>query len=401
MANWIDNFNKVNKYTNEKEVLIKAISSYILKNKYKSYLDIGCGDGKITCELSKFFEVTSVLDKKRSVQKYLLKNIKYYKNAYELNNTKFDFILLSYVLGINYKSNIKLMTVASKLLTENGTICIINLSERNKFKYNYKEYTSALNEFNKVFWKVEGFYLDSKLVSSNYNLPRSEISLFKKTYGVGIKNLVENIYISKTGITFNLYHNILFAKKNTNKRLYLFSGNVCSGKTTSAIKFSNLCGGHYFNIDNYLRKLANLEKEDFNVFLNNLIKKDKLFIAKLILNKINIEFLKHKTIVMDGIFSLDELDYLNMALSAKIYSIYVLCDKKERIERAKKRFTQKNKAKPYIDYVDNMCKNYGGGAEDYYSFDYVINNNGTKKELYKKLKEINYEIRRLFTSGKN
>jgi len=111
------------------------------------------------------------------------------------------------------------------------------------------------------------------------------------------------------------------------------------------------------------------------VFLNNLIKKDKLFIAKLILNKINIEFLKHKTIVMDGIFSLDELDYLNMALSAKIYSIYVLCDKKERIERAKKRFTQKNKAKPYIDYVDNMCKNYGGGAEDYYSFDYVINNN--------------------------
>lgn len=398
MSNWIDDFNKVNKYTNEKEVLAKAICSNISKNKYISFLDIGCGDGKITCELSKFFKVTAVLDKKKYAINYLPANIKFHRNISELNNKKFDFILLSYVLTTNYKSNIKLLVNAIKLLNKNGTICIINLSERNRFKYNYKEFTGALNKFNKIFLKNEGLYIDFKIVSANYNLPKSEIPLFKKTYGVSIKNLIENTYISKIGISFNLYHNLLFAKSNTNKELYVFSGNVCSGKTTSAIKFSKFMGGHYVNIDNYLRELAKIEKQEFNEFLNNLIMKDKLFIAKLILNKINMEFLKHKKVIMDGIFSLDELDYLNMELSAKLYAIYVLCDKKERIKRARTRFTRVNAAESYINSVDKMCKNYGGGAQDYLSFDYIINNNGTKEELYKKLKETSYEIRRLFNS---
>lgn len=106
--------------------------------------------------------------------------------------------------------------------------------------------------------------------------------------------------------------------------------------------------------------------------------------AKILLPKIK-ELALENNVVLDGLYSWDELKILNEEF--KITTIAIVTDKALRYDRIKKRdvrpLTKEEATKRDISEIENLAK---GGPIAY--ADYFIDNNGTIKEFEKRLESI-------------
>lgn len=92
-------------------------------------------------------------------------------------------------------------------------------------------------------------------------------------------------------------------------------------------------------------------------------------------------------VVLDGLYSWDELKILKEKFQDKITIVAIIADKDKRYDRLSKRevrpFTKEEAVKRDIGEIENMAK---GGPIAY--ADYFILNNGTIEDLESKLREI-------------
>jgi len=395
---WCKYFNKLNKLTNEKIIIAKNISNFVKTINRNNLLDIGCGTGEIVNYLHKYFKNTYAFDLNKGVQKYLKKDIKYYFDSDTLdklhvNNMRFDLIILSYVFSSDIDYNTNLIYSAYKLLNDGGVICIVNLSEYGSLKWRFKEITGAINYSNFLTITNTDLIISTDLVETKFIIPNNKLILFKKIYGFYPEQIFQDIIISGKQIKINILHEIMFCHKQKRKlKVYLFSGKVCSGKTICAKRFTNYKTGIYFNIDNYLKKLAKKNNLNFTTYLNDLISKDKLAIIKLITNTVNAMLINNNPIILDGVFSLAEIDYFKTHTSAEMVSIYIHTYNKNRLLWSLYRCDQNIiKTRQYIKQSDRDCFNYGGGVYSL-KFNYKIDNYFNKKKLFKTIKDIAHEI---------
>ncbi len=115
--------------------------------------------------------------------------------------------------------------------------------------------------------------------------------------------------------------------------------------------------------------------------------------AKILMPKIKELSIKHD-VILDGLYSWDELKILKDEFKEQFVCIAIIVDKSIRYERLSKRkcrpFTPEEAIKRDISEIENIAK---GGPISY--ADYYIFNNGTIKDFNKRaleiLKEIDYE----------
>ncbi|MFA5358071.1 MAG: methyltransferase domain-containing protein [Candidatus Izemoplasmatales bacterium] len=400
---WFNEFEEFLSFTNEKEILLNAIKSKIshLPSK-KRFLDYGAGTCYFTNRLAKNFQEVVAVDKKKRSKKYLTaKNAKFlFPNELEKDNEKFDFILLSYVLGTTFSANHEIIEKVIKKLSKNGVICIISLSEYNNLAPKFKQVCGATNYFNKLVLQSNGLFTELNHVRAKYFIPRRKENLFNNLFGISsIQDIINNFYRSKKEICFSLIHNLMFASHKYNRTIFLFSGLVASGKTTLAKKFSNTYNLKYVSIDDYLRSVAKANQQDMDKFLFKLSKNNQIAVAELIANLLDSIPEDLGSLVIDGVFSAEEIDFIRHNSAGRIVSIYVDAKKCTREFYAMKRQSiSLTQSKKYLRKLDYITETYSGGVFDKMIYNYKIDNNDRKDR--KSIKLIFSEIHD-FTFNKN
>lgn len=118
--------------------------------------------------------------------------------------------------------------------------------------------------------------------------------------------------------------------------------------------------------------------------------------AKILIPEIK-EAIKHNNVVLDGVYSWDEVKELSNAFGDNITIISIVVDKHLRYERLKIRevrpLTEEEANDRDISEIENLAKGGPIGYADYYIF-----NNGTIEEYYERLEEI---IRKKDNNEKN
>lgn len=354
-----------------------------MKNK-SNFLDFGCGTGEITNKLSNYFSNTYAFDKNNLVKKYLNKNVTFC-DPFKLN-IKFDFILVSYVFNDNLIENLKLFNKLKCLVSPNGVISIVCLSENNFLEESIKLNVDLLNQEIISMSKNAGGFVEKNTFLSKYSCEIKKNDFFKDLFGVPLNSVTKSIH-TKNQIKFSISHNFYSIKFKTTNSLFLFSGKVASGKTTVAKKFAKKYGFFYFSIDDFFRSLSRDSGFGFDTYLNNLIINDIFSISNLISQILNELFKINKSIVIDGVFSIYEIQYLRNNVNSSLFTFFVDTPKKIRIFQAKKRQNLSNKAAlKYINYCDRISKKYGGG--EYISSEFLFKINNTSNSL----KDIDYFI---------
>lgn len=98
--------------------------------KGEKILDVGCADGLMTKELSKYFKHITAIDGSEKLikraEKYNLKNVKFIYTLFEEFNTKdkFDSVILSDILE-HVKEPVRLMKMSKEWVKRNGRILIL------------------------------------------------------------------------------------------------------------------------------------------------------------------------------------------------------------------------------------------------------------------------------------
>ena len=129
---WDKVYSKTNNIKKPSSFARFCLKKFIVKNKKKKLLDIGCGDGRDTIFFSKILQSTGI-DKSREAinflkSKYLNdKKLKFYRvNLDNLNNSnllKYDYIYLRFLIhAINSSSESKLFKHLKKLINKNSII---------------------------------------------------------------------------------------------------------------------------------------------------------------------------------------------------------------------------------------------------------------------------------------
>ena len=321
-------------------------------------------------------------------------------DALEKNSGKFDFILLSYVLGTTFSANHKIIENAIKKLSKNGVICIISLSEYNNLAPTFKQICGSINYFNKLVLQSNGLFIELNHVRAKYFVPRKKETLFNNLFGISsIQAIVNNFYRSKKEICFSLVHNIMFASHKYNRTIFLFSGLVASGKTTLAKKFSSSYNLKHVSIDDYLRSVAKENQQDMDKFLFESSKNNQIAVAELIANLLGSIPEDLGSLVIDGVFSAEEIDFIRHNSAGRIVSVYVDAKKGVRTAYAMKRQNISFKqAKKYLRKLDYITETYSGGVYDKMTYNYKIDNNNFNNK--KSIKLIFNEIYD-FTFNKN
>lgn len=175
--------------------MIKTIKQLIKKEGKTSFLDSGCGDGRLTPKFEPYFDFITLLDpdaKRIKIAKNLIKKEKFIdKVEFEViplesinYNNKFDVILCSHVLQHVYTDNVSIILKNIKnALKTNGLFFITTCNSLKNDDYYTKQYLKNSHLIEKVITKEEFNYL----INKNNVLP---IHYFTKK---NITNLLNNL----------------------------------------------------------------------------------------------------------------------------------------------------------------------------------------------------------------
>jgi len=113
------------------EPFVEVIRDIIVKNKYKTVLDFGCGMGKTAYYLRDVFKLDIAIDGVDISEEAKKKGEKYYDNFYlkydyKAPDKKYDFIILASIIEHIYDENLtKLLTDVKSKLNPGGSIFIV------------------------------------------------------------------------------------------------------------------------------------------------------------------------------------------------------------------------------------------------------------------------------------
>lgn len=170
------------------------------------------------------------------------------------------------------------------------------------------------------------------------------------------------------------------------------AGEIGSGKGTFTQYFKKKYGGDSFSFSDILRKLleaVRLEKNRENLQkISTVMRKNfgEDILAKAICEKVNKSCKKY--IVVDSVRRLEDIKYLRK--NKNFYLVYLEADIKKRFERIAKR---KDKTDDSNKKFRKFKKEHLAETEiqikklERYA-DFIIENNGTKKEFYKEIDKI-------------
>lgn len=365
--NWLKDFKAYRTYTDEVRVICEAISHKLslLKTKPLTFLDIGSGTGEITKILSDHFNEAVAVDERASAKNYLYgSKVKFYSGIDKIPpKRKFDFILLSFVLTSSFSNNQRVLGRAISRLSDNGLLCVVTISGASLLEKGFRQYSNTINFFTEQVVRANDLTYEQQVVRASYNIPQKKISLLKRLFNINIvSKMILGVYISKTAVKFNLLHNLLYATNCSRKKVYIFSGLVGVGKTAIAKEFARVTSAYYFDLDLFLRQHAKQHRMNFEKYLVEITKFDKNTISELIVKELDSLSLTKDNIIIDGVFSPEEIFYLKSNCHAKIIPIYVSSDSSERLTNVMKRQKLSMKgAKKYLQRLDRISKDYGGG----------------------------------------
>lgn len=163
--------------------------------------------------------------------------------------------------------------------------------------------------------------------------------------------------------------------------IYVIVGKTCSGKTSLRKYFENQ-GFIGFEASNYAKRAIEENRVSDIYELFNRVSKNK--ISKMIHN--NISKLKSKNIVISGLRTPEEVEYIKKLYDTRVIGIYT--SDKKCFERFKK--GEKNSRTFEWFYKNKICGDYSLGLDIIFRkyVDFFIENNSSPAELNIKLEKI-------------
>lgn len=140
-------------------------------------------------------------------------------------------------------------------------------------------------------------------------------------------------------------------------------------------------------------KEANLEINETNErYMRELLRKEYGMGAYAVISLPKIkEYIKESNVIIDGLYSWDELKILKSEFNDNLYVLGIVVNKKHRYDRINKRdvraLTKDEAIGRDITEIENLSKGGPIAFSDYY-----ILNNGDMEEYYKDLEEVTKEI---------
>ena len=203
-------FQKFLKWSDEKEKTKDAIFS-VIKNKNKSLLDIGAGNGMLTKLLENRFDHIVAVEQSKSMFEELERSLDPQKTIFinkKIQDTKidgtFDVIIASHVFQF-IAQPLELICQIQKLLKKDGLFLLIDHkpnSEYGRFYNKYrkdifdekdKEFTVAINyNFGELLKKI--FSVKTACFSSTLLMPsvNDAISIFDFIYDIGFEKIAKD-----------------------------------------------------------------------------------------------------------------------------------------------------------------------------------------------------------------
>lgn len=181
-------------------------------------------------------------------------------------------------------------------------------------------------------------------------------------------------------------------KKLKKKIILAIAGDIASGKNEMAAYIENRHGGCSYRSSEVLRDiLGRMYLESNRENMQKVSTMIREYFGSDIISKVaalDLARAKNKIIAINGVRRLSDIVVLKKDFEVKL--IYIQADKQKRFERIKKRAENPDdRKKTFVqfkrDHAREAEKQIAGLKP---KADYIIENNGTKKEFYEKIDEV-------------